>query len=85
MAFGFAQVIFMLLPFLDRSPNAVPAHRRGLFRIWFWVLLADMIALTAMGKMPPEGIFSSIGFYAALLFIGLWIALPIITKMEKKL
>ncbi len=85
MAFGFAQVIFMLLPFLDRSPNAVPAHRRGAFQIWFWVLLIDMIALTAMGKMPPEGIFSSIGFYAALLFIGLWVILPIITKMEKKL
>ena len=28
MAFGFAQVIFVLLPFLDRSPNVAPANRR---------------------------------------------------------
>ena len=84
VAFGFAQVIFFLLPFLDRSPNAKPAHKRGLFKIWFWVMLADMIILTAMGKLPPEGIFSTIGLYAALTFIGLWIILPIITKMEKE-
>ena len=84
MAFGFAQVIFMLLPFLDRSPNVAPANRRGLFAIWFWVLLIDMIVLTVMGKVPPMGIFNTIGLYAALTFIGLWIALPIITMLEKK-
>ena len=84
MAFGFAQVIFFLLPFLDRSPNVAPANRRGLFKVWFWLMLIDMIVLTAMGKLPPEGIFSTIGLYAALIFIGLWIALPIITKFERK-
>ena len=84
MAFGFAQVIFFLLPFLDRSPNAKPAHKRGLFKVWFWVMLVDMIVLTAMGKVPPVNPFSQIGLVAALTFIGLWILLPIITKMEKE-
>ena len=84
LAFGFAQVIFFLLPFLDRSPNVAPANRRGLFKVWFWLMLIDMIVLTAMGKLPPEGMFSTIGLYAALIFIGLWIALPIITKFERK-
>jgi ubiquinol-cytochrome c reductase cytochrome b subunit len=84
MAFAFAQVIFVALPFLDRSPNTVPASRRGLFKYWFWAMLVDMIVLTAMGKLPPEGIFSTIGLVAALTFIGLWILLPIITMMEKK-
>ncbi len=83
IAFGFAQVIFFLLPFLDRSPNAVPASRRGKFAIWFWVLLVDMIVLTAMGKLPPQGIFSTIGLVAAWVFILLWVALPFITKNEK--
>ncbi len=84
VAFGFAQVIFFLLPFLDRSPNVAPANRRGLFAIWFWVLLVDMIVLTVMGKLPPQGIFSTIGLYAAAVFIGLWVLLPIITMLEKK-
>ena len=84
MAFGFAQVIYVFLPWLDRSPNAVPASRRGLFKVWFWAMLIDMIVLTSMGKLPPEGIFSSIGLYAALTFMALWILLPIITIFEKK-
>ncbi len=84
IAFGFAQVIFFLLPFLDKSPNAVPASRRGIFFWWFWALVIDMIVLTAMGKLPPQGIYSTIGLVAAVAFIGLWIALPFITKMEKK-
>jgi ubiquinol-cytochrome c reductase cytochrome b subunit len=85
VAFGFAQVIFFLLPFLDRSPNVAPASRRGLFKYWFWALLVDMIILTFMGKLPPEGAWSVIGLIAALFFFALWIALPIITSKEKKL
>jgi len=85
LAFMFAQVIFMLLPFLDRSPNVAPANRRGLFHIWFWLLLIDMIVLSVMGKVPPMGVFNTIGLIAALTFIGLWVALPFITMIEKKL
>ncbi len=85
IAFLFAQVIFFALPFLDRSPNVAPANRRGAFAIWFWVMVVDLIVLTAMGKLPPEGAFSTIGLVAAWVFILLWVALPFITKNEKKL
>ena len=84
LAFAFAQVIFVLLPWLDRSPNAVPASRRGLFKYWFWIMLVNMVVLTTMGKLPPEGIWNDIGLVSALLFIGLWLALPVITMFEKK-
>ena len=84
IAFAFAQVAFFLLPFLDRSPNVAPANRRGLFAIWFWVLLIDMIILTVMGKLPPEGIYNVIGLWAAVTFLSLWVILPIITMLEKK-
>ncbi len=84
LAFIFAQGAFFLLPFLDRSPNVAPANRRGLFAIWFWVMLIDMIVLTIMGKLPPEGIFTTIGGIAAWTFMGLFAVLPIITMLEKK-
>jgi ubiquinol-cytochrome c reductase cytochrome b subunit len=84
VAFMFAQVAFFLIPFLDRSPNVAPANKRGLFAIWFWVMLIDMIVLTIMGKLPPEGIFNVIGGVAVWTFLGLFIALPIITMLEKK-
>ncbi len=83
IAFAFSQVIFVLLPFLDRSPNAIPAHKRPMFFVWFWLLLIDMILLTFMGKLPPEGMFSTIGLWSAIGFIVLWVALPFITKNEK--
>ena len=83
IAFGFAQVIFFMLPFLDRSPNVAPASRRKPFRCWFWILVVDMIVLTIMGKVPPVGIYTTIGTVAAWVFILLWVALPIVTKLEK--
>jgi len=86
IAFGIAQVIFLMLPFLDRSPNVAPASRRGLFNIWFWLMLLDVLVLTFMGKLPPtDATFASIGAFSAYLFFALWIVLPIITKLEKKL
>jgi ubiquinol-cytochrome c reductase cytochrome b subunit len=48
-------------------------------------MLTDVIVLTFMGKLPPEGIWNVIGFWAAIMFFVLWIALPIITKIEKKI
>jgi len=84
IAFAFAQVAFFLLPFLDKSPVVAPANKRGLFKVWFWVMLVDMIVLTVMGKLPPEGIWTIIGLVAALVFIALFVALPFITKFEKK-
>lgn len=82
--FGLAQIIFFTVPFLDRSPVVAPAHKRPMFCIWFFLLIFDMILLTIFGKLPPEGINNQIGFLATILFILLFIALPIITKLESK-
>ena len=81
--FGFAQVIFMLLPFLDRSKNVAPANRRKPFRCWFWALMVVMVGLTILGKLPPVGIYTTLGKVFAYAFIALWFALPFVTKMEK--
>jgi len=86
IAFAIAQIAFVFLPFIDRSPNVAPAHKRGLFQIWFWVLLVDMIVLTAMGKLPPtDPTFAFIGLVSAVLFLAMGPILFIITIFEKKL
>ena len=86
IAFAIAQVAFVFLPFIDRSPNVAPAHKRGLFKIWFWVLLVDMITLTAMGKLPPtDPTFALIGKVAAYLFLAMGPLLILITMFEKKI
>jgi len=86
IAFAIAQIAFVFLPFIDRSPNVAPAHKRGLFQIWFWVLIIDMIVLTAMGKLPPtDPTFAMIGLVSAVLFLLMGPALFIITMFEKKI
>ncbi|GAA6976740.1 cytochrome bc complex cytochrome b subunit [Helicobacter pylori] len=85
MAFGVAQVIFFLLPFLDRSPVVAPAHKRSAFMVWFWLLIIDMIVLTIYGKLPPLGIGKYIGLLGSITFLALFfVVLPIITIAESK-
>ncbi|KGI55658.1 cytochrome b [Campylobacter sp. MIT 97-5078] len=84
-AFGIAQIIFFLLPWLDRSEVVKPAHARGKFFIWFWVLLLDLIVLTVYGKLPPTGVNAWVGFVSSIVFLLLLLViLPLITKAEQK-
>ncbi|MFA6628256.1 MAG: cytochrome bc complex cytochrome b subunit [Sulfuricurvum sp.] len=84
MAFGFANIIFVLLPWLDRSPIVKPANQRPMFKYWFWIMIADLMVLTEFGKLPPTGPNAWVGFGASLTFLVLFIALPFITKIEAK-
>ncbi len=83
VAFGIAQMALFFMPFIDRSPNVAPAHKRGAFFWWFWILVIDMIVLTVMGKLPPQGIWSLVGLVAAIVFLLLGPALYVITTNER--
>ena len=85
MAFGIANVVFILLPWLDRSNVVAPAHKRPGFMVFYWLLVLDMIILTIWGKLPPTGVNAYIGFVATIAFLALlFVFLPIITKIENK-
>jgi len=83
-AFGVANVIFFLLPFIDRDPEVLPAHKRPRFNIWFWILMVDLIVLTVYGKLPPTGVNAWVGFFSSVTFLVLFIALPFVTKADAK-
>ena len=85
IAFGIANVIFFVLPWLDRDPSVKPAHKRPLFRVWFWLLIVVMIGLTVYGKLPPTGINAWIGFVFSISFLALLlVVLPLISAIERK-
>jgi ubiquinol-cytochrome c reductase cytochrome b subunit len=84
IAFAFAQVIFMIVPFIDRDPDILPAFKRPRFNIWFWVLMFDLVVLSVYGKLPPTGMNAWIGFFATLTFLGLFAIFPFITKADAK-
>jgi ubiquinol-cytochrome c reductase cytochrome b subunit len=85
MAFGIAQVIFFLLPWLDKSPTVAPANERPYFRVWFWLMLVILVVLSIYGKLPPTGTNAWIGFFTSISFLLLFASLPILTKKEKNL
>lgn len=85
IAFGIANVIFFVFPWLDRDPVVKPAHKRSFFKYWFWALIVVMIGLTVYGKLPPTGINAWIGFVLSVAFLVLLlVVLPLITKIERK-
>jgi len=84
MSFAFANGIFFLLPWLDRSPTVAPANQRPYFKVWFWLLIMVMIVLSVYGKLPPTGSNAWVGFVSSISFLVLFISLPIVTILEKR-
>ncbi|MDA3043821.1 MULTISPECIES: cytochrome b [unclassified Campylobacter] len=90
MAFAFAGVSLMIVPWMDRSSVVAPAHRNKAYFIWFWVLLIDMILLSLFGKLPADGAELGMpntywGFILSILYIALIVVvLPLITIAERK-
>jgi ubiquinol-cytochrome c reductase cytochrome b subunit len=84
IAFGFAQVAFLILPFIDKDPEILPAYKRPRFNIWFWIMMVDLVVLTVYGKLPPTGVNAWVGFFATLTFLGLFASLPFVTKADAK-
>jgi len=82
--FGFAQVAFLIIPFLDKDPDILPAHKRPRFMIWFWIMIIDLLVLTVYGKLPPTGPNAWVGFGATAVFLALFISMPFVTKADAK-
>ncbi len=79
--FGAIAVLFVL-PWLDRSP--VRSGRfRPVFKIFFWLLLADCVLLGYIGAKPPEGMYVIVGRLATIwYFVHFLIILPVLSVVE---
>jgi len=84
MAFAFANGVFFVLPWLDRSPTVAPANQRPYFKVWFWLLILVMIVLSVYGKLPPTGANAWVGFVSSVAFLVLFISLPLVTILERR-
>ena len=75
--------VLFLLPWLDKSP--VRSGRfRPLFRIFFWLLLADCAVLGYLGAKPAEGTYVALARLAtAWYFFHFLIMLPLLASIER--
>ena len=74
--------VLFILPWLDRSPVR-SARFRPVFRIFFWLLFIDCLALGYLGGMPAEGIYVVLSRIAtAWYFLHFLAILPLLSVFE---
>ncbi len=75
--------VLFFVPWLDTSPVR-SARFRPIFRLFFWILVADCVLLTFAGGRPPEGTWlplSRIG--TAYYFLHFLMVLPLVGWFEQ--
>lgn len=78
-----AIVLLFFLPLLDRSPVR-SARYRPLYRIFFWLLIADVVTLGYIGRAQPVAHNVLIGqICAAYYFTHFLVILPVLSRIEK--
>lgn len=75
-------LILFFLPWLDKSPVR-SATFRPIYKILFWIFLADCILLGWVGGQHPEGLPLILGRVGTLYyFIHFLVLLPLVSKFE---
>ena len=74
--------VLFVLPWLDRSPVR-SARFRPMFRIFFWLLFIDALALGYLGGKPAEGIYVLLSRIATgWYFLHFLVLLPMLSIFE---
>lgn len=78
-------LVWFFLPWLDNSPVRSTSYR-PVFRVWFWLLVVDMLILGWVGGSPAEEPYVRISQFAAIYyFLHFLVALPLLSYFEKPL
>jgi len=76
-------LILVLVPWLDTS-RVRSARFRPVYKVFFWVFLADCFLLGYIGAKPPEGLFITVGQLATFwYFFHFLIVLPLVGWLER--
>ncbi|HHJ81068.1 MAG TPA: cytochrome b/b6 [Candidatus Tenderia electrophaga] len=84
VAMAMSILIFLAMPWLDRSNVPGGAKFRPGYRIMVYVWFFDLMLLGYVGAQAPEGIFILLGRIATFIYFGLFLLLPFISKREER-
>lgn len=80
--FGAILVLF-ILPWLD-SHKVRSARFRPIYRVVYWLFLANFIVLGWCGMKPPEGIYVIIAQLSTAFYFGFFLVImPLLSRFEK--
>jgi ubiquinol-cytochrome c reductase cytochrome b subunit len=77
--------ILFFLPELNTCITA-NIYKRPLFRVAFWILIADFLFLGWIGQQPVESPYTEVGMFATFFYFFFWLIIfPEIGKFENKI
>ncbi|MEX6506724.1 cytochrome bc complex cytochrome b subunit [Jiella sp. M17.18] len=75
-------IILFFVSWLDTSRVRSTAYR-PIYRIFFWILVADCLFLGWLGSKPPEGIYPALALAGTIYYFGHFlIVLPVLGLVE---
>ncbi len=83
VAMGLATLIFLALPWLDRSPVKSIRYRSTTFKLWLAMFVVVFVILGYLGTQPPSPVFNIIGQICTVLYFAFFLCMPWYTKNEK--
>ena len=83
VAMGLSTLIFLLLPWLDRSPVKSIRYRSTTFKLWLGMFVVVFFILGYLGTQAPSPVFNVIGQICTVLYFAFFVCMPWYTKNEK--
>jgi ubiquinol-cytochrome c reductase cytochrome b/c1 subunit len=80
-----AIAVLFFLPWLDTS-KVRSARFRPLYKILFWIFVANTVILGYVGAVPPEGIWPTVGLISTVYYFAFFLVImPLLGKLERPL
>ncbi|MCQ8781011.1 cytochrome b [Mangrovibrevibacter kandeliae] len=75
-------IVLFFLPWLDTSRVRSTAFR-PIYKIFFWIMIVDVIILGWLGSRPAEGIYPTLALIGTIYYFAHWlIILPVVGLIE---
>ena len=85
VAMGGALIILLLIPFTNTSEIRSTTFR-PIFKIFFWIFVADFAILGWIGQMPVKSVFVLVGQIATVYyFLFFLVLIPVLGTLESYL
>jgi ubiquinol-cytochrome c reductase cytochrome b/c1 subunit len=80
-----AIAVLFFLPWLDTS-KVRSARFRPLYKVFFWIFVANTFVLGYVGAMPAEGIWPTVGLISTIYYFAFFLVImPLLGKLERPL
>jgi ubiquinol-cytochrome c reductase cytochrome b subunit len=85
VAMGGALIVLLLIPFTNTSEVRSTTFR-PIFKIFYWVIVADFLILGWIGQKPVKDVYVIVGQVATVFYFLFFVVLiPLIGMIETKL